>query len=87
VDRIAGKLTLARPGKEPELLATVPDPGFGNRFAKHVFPALRKRIAGEPTEHPGLDDGWRVQRFTDAAALSAQRGTWVALADVDDVRR
>lgn len=85
VDRLAGKLTLARPGKEPELLATVTDPGFGNRFAKHVFPAIRSRIAGEPTEHAGLDDGWRVQRFTDAAALSAQRGTWVALTEFDDL--
>lgn len=82
VDRLSGGLTLVRPGKAPELLATVPGPGFGNRFSKHVFPALRQRAAGEPTEHPGLDDGWRVQRFTDAAALSAQSGAWVALADL-----
>jgi len=83
VDRLAGKLTLARPGKEPELFAAVADPGFGNRFAKHVFPAIRRRIAGEPTEHPGLDDGWRVQRFTDAASLSAQRGGWISWAELD----
>jgi hypothetical protein len=81
VDRLAGTLTLARPGKPPELLATVADPGFGNRFTRHVFPALRHRIAGEPTEHPGLDDGWRVQLFTDAAVFSARRGTWVVLAE------
>jgi predicted dehydrogenase len=86
IDRIAGKLTLARTGKEPELLATVPDPGFGNRFAKYVFPAIRRRIAGEPTDHPGLDDGWRVQRFTDAAAQSAQRGTWVSLEELDALK-
>ena len=83
VDRLAGKLTLVCLGKEPELLATPADSGFGNRFVKHVFPAIRSRIAGEPTEHPGLDDGWRVQRFTDAAALSARRGTWVTLAELD----
>ena len=87
VDRLTGKLTLARSGKEPELLATVADPGFGNRFTKHVFPAIRSRRAGEPTEHPGLDDGWRVQRFTDAAALSVLRGTWVTLAELDGIRR
>jgi predicted dehydrogenase len=81
VDRLAGRLTLARPGKTPELVATIPDPGFGNRFAKHVFPALRKRITGEPTDHPGLDDGYQVQLFTDAAASSARLGTWVTLAE------
>jgi len=82
VDRLAGSLTLVRLGKAPEVLATIPDPGFGNRFARHVFPALRSRMAGQPTEHPGLDDGWRVQLFTDAAALSARRGAWVALTDL-----
>lgn len=81
LDRLAGTLTLVRPGKTPELYATVPDPGHGNRFLKHVFPALRQRAAGEPTEHPGLDDGWRVQLFTDAAAESARRGGWVSLPD------
>lgn len=78
-DRLAGRLTLVRAGKTPEVLADVADPGFGNRFASHVFPALRSRLAGEPTEHPGLDDGWRVQRFTDAALLSARTGGWVTL--------
>jgi predicted dehydrogenase len=78
VDRLANALTLARPGKPPELLETVPDPGHGNRFAKYVFPAIRQRAAGGAGEHPGLDDGWRVQVFTDAAAESARRGGWVA---------
>lgn len=81
VDRWAASLTLLRSGKPPEV-STVPDPGFGNRFHKHVFPALRARMAGAATEHPGLDDGWRVQLFTDAAAASAQRGGWVDIADV-----
>ena len=82
LDRLAGSLTLVRPGKAPEILATVPDPGFGNRFARHVFPAFRSRMTSEPTEHPGLDDGWRVQLFTDAAALSARRGAWVTVDDL-----
>jgi predicted dehydrogenase len=79
VDRLAGRLMLVRPGKDADLLEAVPDPGFGNRFAQYVFPALRSRIVGEPTEHPGLDDGWRVQQFTDAAARSARRGEWATL--------
>ena len=77
VDRIAGELTIARPGADVERLESVADSGFGNRFLHHVFPALRQRIAGEETDHPGLDDGWRVQLFTDAAARSARQGSWV----------
>ncbi len=79
LDRINGRLMLARAGNPPELLETVPDPGFGNRFARHVFPALRARIADELTDHPGLDDGWAVQRFTDACVRSAREGIWVTL--------
>ena len=51
--------------------------------AKYVFPALRHRIPGLPSEEPGLQEGWRAQIFTDAAALSASRGTWVELAELD----
>ena len=83
IDRTAGTLTLARPDEEPRTLEAVPDPGFGNRFARHVFPAIRERAAGSPSEHPGLEDGWRVQRFVDAAATSARRGAWVELAEMD----
>ncbi len=81
LDRLSGRLMLARVGNLPELLETVPDPGFGNRFAQHVFPALHSRIAGETTDHPGLDDGCAVQRFTDACTLSARQGTWTSLAN------
>ncbi len=89
IDRVAGAITLSRPAKagggavDLEVLETVPDSGLGNRFAKHVFPALRERASGDSSEHPGLDDGWRVQVFTDAAALSARTGGWVNLADVE----
>lgn len=79
IERMSGRLTLAPTGRTPEHLETVPDPGFGNRFARHVFPALRARIQGAATDHPGLDDGWLVQRFTDAAAKSAREGRWVTL--------
>lgn len=84
LDRMAGTITLVRSGETPRVIETLPDPGFGNRFAKYVFPALRTRAVGEPCEHPGLDDGWRVQLFTDAAVLSAHRGNWVELAEGQD---
>src|SRR5207245_7558100 len=56
VDRITGNLALVRPGQQPQILETVPDPGFGNRFAKHVFPAIRARAAGQRCDYPGLED-------------------------------
>jgi predicted dehydrogenase len=82
VDRIRSSVTISRDDEEPatEHLA---DPGFGNRFAKHVFPALTAMMAEGSTEHPNLHDGWRVQLFTDAAAISAQRGSWVRLAELE----
>jgi predicted dehydrogenase len=83
VDRTSGELRLVRAGGEPEILAVVPDAGLGNRFQKHVFPALRERMAGRPSRHPGLEDGYRVQLFTDAAACSARRGAWVTLPEME----
>lgn len=80
LDRINAQLMLARAVNPPELLETVPDPGFRNRFARYAFPALRARIACEPTEHPGLDDGHAVQRFIDACVRSVRQGGWVTLA-------
>lgn len=82
VDRWKSTITLVRSGADPQLLETVPDPGFGNRFQKFVFPGLRDRIERRPTEHPGIDDGYRVQLFTDAAARSARTGSWVTLTEV-----
>lgn len=86
VDRLTSTLTLVRPGDETPTAEPIPDEGFGNRFAKHVFPAIRARATDGASHHPGLDDGWRVQLFTDAAALSAERGRWVALTELDGVR-
>jgi predicted dehydrogenase len=83
VDRLGGELRLHRPHADPETLATVPDEGLGNRFHAYVFPALRERMAGRPSEHPGLDDGYRVQLFTDAAAVSATLGAWIEPAVID----
>ena len=37
--------------------------------------------AWQTTEHPDLEDGLRVQMFTDAAARSARSGSWVELAE------
>ncbi len=83
IDRPSGAIRLVRPDQDAQTLETVPDPGFGNRFAKHVFPAIRRQLAGTPCDHPDLEDGWRVQLFTDAAALSSRRGGWVELTELE----
>ena len=83
VDRISGNLTIAKADGSVELLETHEFSGFGNRFREHVFPAMQAQLAGEECDFPGLDDGYRVQLFTDAAALSAQRGGWVELSELD----
>jgi len=87
VYRIESTIALAGPGDDPPVREIVPDPGVGNRFARFVFPAVRERAAGAPCKHPGLDDGWHVQRFVDAAATSARRGAWVELEEMDDPNR
>ena len=76
VDRMRTVVTVARPGEIPEVLESHPE-AFGNRFAKWVIPAIRASIDGEPSDHPDLEDGYRVQAFTDAAAKSAELGRWV----------
>ena len=76
IDRVSGNLTLAKPDEPVEIIDNKPDNGFGNRFAKYVFPSLRQAHKGETSGHPDLKDGWRVQLFTDAAARSARSGRW-----------
>lgn len=83
IDRISGRLSLFRHDEEPQTLTEISDCAPVNRFKEFVFPALRERIEGQPTEHPGLDDGYRVQIFTDAATQSAKEGVWVELSDVE----
>ncbi len=83
VDRVRGTLTITSTDQEPEILESFVDEGFGNRFEKHVFPAIRAQLANQDCLHPGLHDGYRVQLFTDAAALSGQKGQWINLADLD----
>jgi predicted dehydrogenase len=83
IDRVGGAVRLFRPDCEAETVATLPDGGLGNRFEKYVFPALRDRIKGQSSPHPGLDDGYRVQLFTDAAMRSAERGEWVELSEIE----
>ncbi|MEO1997999.1 MAG: hypothetical protein ABGZ17_22300, partial [Planctomycetaceae bacterium] len=72
VDRIHSCLSLPRADQPAGVLETIEDSGFGNRFSRHVFPALRAHTAGQSLDHPDLKDGRRVQRFTDAAARSAK---------------
>ena len=86
VDRASSSLRIIPSGETKPLVVPVENLGVGNRFARYVFPALRQRADGEPCAHSGLEDGWRVQIFTDAAALAARRGTWVELAELDQER-
>ena len=76
IDRIQGTLTLGRDGSDTTIIERITDTGFVNRFETHVFPALSDQIAGHDCQHPNLQDGWMVQRFTDAAASSARGGRW-----------
>lgn len=77
IDRINSRITIVRNAADIEVEESIDDPGFGNRFDKHVFPAIREQLASGALDHPNLKDGWRVQLFTDAAVASAQSGTWV----------
>ena len=79
IDRINSTITIARPDGSVEVMSTIDDPGLGNRFGKHVFPAMQAQAADGSNDHPNLEDGWRVQLFTDAAANSAKRGEWVEI--------
>ena len=77
IDRFNGLLTLWREqGQVSEVVDRIPASGLGNRFEKFVFPSLRKMLADGDTAHPNLEDGWRVQLFTDAALRSAKSGHW-----------
>ncbi len=77
IDRFNGLLTLWREqGQVLEVVERISSSGLGNRFEKFVFPSLRKMLADGDTSHPNLEDGWRVQLFTDAAIRSAKSGRW-----------
>lgn len=82
VDRAKGTILLVKPGEDAKVIETCLDPGGTNRFKNFAFPGLRDRIAGRATDHPGLDDGYEVQRFTDAAAKSARSGEWISIAEI-----
>ncbi len=78
INRVTGDVILGMPEGNPEMIASIPDEGMGNRFEKFVFPAVRNVIAGKSqAEHPDLEAGWRVQCFTDAVVQSAETGGWV----------
>ena len=83
LDRIASTVSILPAGQDVPEVEKVNSSGPGNRFANFVFPAMRQAISGEASDHPSLEDGWRVQIFTDAAALAARRGTWIELAELD----
>lgn len=85
VDRLKGELHFADSPNPACQLETVTDNGIGNRFQQYVFPGIRDHIAGTISSHPGMEDGWRVQVFTDAVVASAKRGGWVELREIEKI--
>ena len=83
IDRVRSTVTLYPPDDTDGTTEEIEDTGLGNRFSQHVFPSLQEQLSGSRGGHPGMDDGWRVQLFTDAAATSSRRGGWVELAELD----
>lgn len=79
VDRFTDQITIVGTDENIRTVETIPNPGWGNRFGNHVFPALRAQLSGQPTDHPDLADGYHNQLFTDAAANSAKSGSWVEI--------
>lgn len=80
VDRYSGDVVLVGADQVTEVIAKLPDVGFGNRFEKFVFPALAATVidgSGGDGAHPDLEDGLLAQRFTDAALASVKEGRWV----------
>ena len=78
VHRDTGNLILLRNDGKPEIVETHPEE-FGNRFERFVFPAVNAVRAGQASDHPDLEDGYHVQRFTDAATRAAAIGGWVEI--------
>ena len=78
VHRGTGNLVLVRTGEDASIVETHPEE-FENRFERFVFPAVQSVREGRPSGHPDLEDGYHVQRFTDAAAKAAAGGCWVEM--------
>lgn len=78
VDRKSGSLFLLRDSGPPCLLETHSTES-GNRFSKHVLPAVQAAVAGKLNDHPNLRDGHQAQIFLDGALKAAQLGYWARL--------
>jgi hypothetical protein len=84
-------VTRGLPDNSVEVIHQFPPGGFdiGNRFKQWVIPALREVMRGarqEDVDVPSLEDGYRAQLFTDAAFESSRCGTWVELAEKEQLR-
>jgi predicted dehydrogenase len=86
IDRVHNRVTLMHAHGTEEIVHDQPADASVNRFARSVFPAMSAMLRGEPTDHPDLEDGYRVQLFTDAAAKSARDGAWVRLSQIDPAK-
>ena len=84
IDRINGNILFSDSTEPAQLAETVAGDLPENRFADAVFPALSKHFSGEPSEHPDMEDGFKVQVFVDAVVASARQHTWVSLKEVEE---
>ena len=79
IERVTGRMMFADSPEPARILETIPDVPC-NRFQRFVFPALRE--VTESGQHPTLEDGYRVQVFTDAVVASARNSRWVELEEI-----
>ena len=67
-------LPMVEAGNTTEIRGRIKDPGMNHRCVEDVFPALQSHLEGSAKTAPGLDNGWRVPLFMNAATLPAQLG-------------
>jgi predicted dehydrogenase len=77
VDRQLGTISVIQGNGEATELDRMQIQPWSDRFGRYVFPAFRRALDGQTPDWPNLDDGYRVQVFTDAAMTSARTGGWV----------
>lgn len=67
-------LPMVEAGNTTKRRGKIEDPGINHPPVENVFPALQSHLEGSEKTAPGLDNGWRIPRFLNAATLAAQLG-------------
>lgn len=85
IDRFSGELRFSE-SPEPARVREIVDLDIPeNRFGSVVFPALEQHFSGGPCDHPDMEDGWRVQVFTDAVVASARQRQWIETSSIEEI--